>query len=137
VAVKTFRLPIQQSAWAEDQLNRFLRENRILAVNREWVAMGENSFWAVWIEYLEVPFRAGSSRSTTQTTLLGSDQDLQPEHIHHFKKWLCPAYAIWIWCGDKWQLDKATAGGEELQAVQPDFNGEYEGQHVKTEILVP
>jgi superfamily II DNA helicase RecQ len=50
---KSFAIPVHYGDWAERAMNDFLRTHRVLAVDRRWVDQGENSFWAVWIEYLE------------------------------------------------------------------------------------
>ena len=52
--IKSFIVPVMNSAWAEDALNGFVSSHRVLSVERRWVDQGSNSFWAVWVEYLEV-----------------------------------------------------------------------------------
>jgi len=51
--LKIFVLPIKNVEPAEAELNRFLRGNRILAVTKEFVNNGENSFWSIAVEYLD------------------------------------------------------------------------------------
>ena len=46
---KSFMIPIGYGDWAERELNSFLRSHRVLAVDRQWVDQGENSFWALWV----------------------------------------------------------------------------------------
>lgn len=50
---KTFAIPARYADSAERELNEFVRRHRVLAVDREWVAHGDNSYWAVWIDYVE------------------------------------------------------------------------------------
>ena len=38
---------------AEQEMNGFLRSHRVLAVKKEFVADGENSFWTFCVEFLE------------------------------------------------------------------------------------
>ena len=57
---KSFAIPVQHGEWAERELNEFVRSHRVLAVDRQWVDQGENSFWAVWIDYVE----ASAARAT-------------------------------------------------------------------------
>jgi hypothetical protein len=52
---KSFVIPVCHGDWAERELNEFLRTHRVLAVERRWVDRGENSFWAVWVDYLDTP----------------------------------------------------------------------------------
>jgi hypothetical protein len=47
---------------AEAELNRFLRGNRILAVTKEFVNNGENSFWSIAVEYLDPATGSASAR---------------------------------------------------------------------------
>ena len=51
--LKCFTLPIKNSVEAEAEMNGFLRGHRILAVKKEFVADGENSFWTFCVEYLD------------------------------------------------------------------------------------
>lgn len=52
---RTFQIPVRSADWAERELNTFLASHRVLAVDRRWVDQGENSFWAVWVDYLDSP----------------------------------------------------------------------------------
>jgi hypothetical protein len=50
---------------SEEEMNRFLRSVRVILVSREFVDLGENSFWAVAVEYMtmnEAETTAGSSQ---------------------------------------------------------------------------
>jgi superfamily II DNA helicase RecQ len=48
-----FRIPIQDPAAETEALNRFLSERRIVSVDREFVADGQNSFWTLSVAYVE------------------------------------------------------------------------------------
>ena len=52
--LKLFVLPIKNLGAAEAEMNAFLRGHRVLAVKKEFVADGENSFWSFCVEYLDV-----------------------------------------------------------------------------------
>ena len=43
--LKLFVLPIKNLGAAEAEMNGFLRGHRVLAVKKEFVPDGENSFW--------------------------------------------------------------------------------------------
>ena len=43
--LKVFVLPVKYLGAAEIEMNAFLRGHRVLAVKKEFVAEGENSFW--------------------------------------------------------------------------------------------
>jgi len=43
--LKLFILPVKNLAAAEAEMNVFLRSHRVLAVKKEFVSDGEDSFW--------------------------------------------------------------------------------------------
>ena len=47
--LKVFVLPVKNLGAAEAEMNAFLRGHRVLAVKKEFVADGENSFWSFTI----------------------------------------------------------------------------------------
>jgi len=51
--LKLFVLPIKNLGAAEAEMNAFLRGHWVLAVKKEFVADGENSFWTFCVEYLD------------------------------------------------------------------------------------
>jgi len=51
--LKVFVLPLKNIGAAEAEMNAFLRGHRVLAVKKEFVADGENSFWSFCVEYLD------------------------------------------------------------------------------------
>ena len=50
---KFFTIPIKDLDAAEESFNRFLRTVRLLSIDRKFVENGENSFWALSVEYLD------------------------------------------------------------------------------------
>jgi superfamily II DNA helicase RecQ len=57
--LKLFVLPLKNLGEAEAEMNAFLRSRRVLAVKKEFVPDGENSFWTFCVEHLDGP--AGAS----------------------------------------------------------------------------
>ena len=51
--LKLFIIPVKNLAAAEAEMNAFLRGHRVLAVKKEFVPDGENSFWAFCVEHLD------------------------------------------------------------------------------------
>jgi len=51
--LKLFVLPVKNLGAAEAEMNGFLRGHRVLAVKKEFVPDGENSFWTFCVEYLD------------------------------------------------------------------------------------
>jgi len=52
VQYKFFTIPITHPNDSEQELNTFIGSHRVLVVQREFVSNGENSFWALAVEYL-------------------------------------------------------------------------------------
>ncbi len=52
-------VPARSPELAQAELNAFLRGHRVLTVDRRWVELGENSYWAICVDYLE-PGGAGA-----------------------------------------------------------------------------
>jgi superfamily II DNA helicase RecQ len=50
--LKFFLIPIRGIEQAETEINRFLRSVRVVNLQREFVAQGDNSFWSMAVEYL-------------------------------------------------------------------------------------
>jgi hypothetical protein len=51
--LKLFIVPVKNIAAAQAEMNVFLRAQRVLAVKKEFVPDGENSFWTFCVEYLD------------------------------------------------------------------------------------
>ena len=63
---KSFVVPVFYAERAERELNQFLKSHRVLHVEQRWVDQGANSFWTVWIDYLEsdTPAAMGDGQSS-------------------------------------------------------------------------
>jgi superfamily II DNA helicase RecQ len=61
--LKMFVIPIKNISEAEAEMNGFLRGHRALAVKKEFVPDGENSFWTFCVEYLDRTAAASGSSS--------------------------------------------------------------------------
>ena len=61
-----FSIPARGDSGLQEDLNRFLRSHRVLTVHREFVPLGENSFWALAVEYMlgAAPAESTPGRST-------------------------------------------------------------------------
>ena len=47
------QVPANGQGGGKDALNRFLRGGRIASIRKEFVANGEDSFWAFCVEYVD------------------------------------------------------------------------------------
>ena len=75
---KFFTIPIKDLDAAEESFNRFLRTVRLLSIDRKFVENGENSFWALSVEYLDsqkqerLMGKGAGSSSTRPTSILAN-----------------------------------------------------------------
>lgn len=53
MGLRFFTIPVRSADEAQAELNAFLHSKKVLAVERRWVDLGENSFWSVVVDYLE------------------------------------------------------------------------------------
>ena len=84
--LKTFVLPIKNLAAAEAEMNAFLRSHRVLAVKKEFVADGENSFWTFCVEYLESAPGVMGGSSLTGRPKVDYKELLKPEEFEVFSR---------------------------------------------------
>ena len=84
--VKFFTIPIKQIVEAEEEANRFLRTRRVLATERRFVENGENSFWALAVEYLDGGSVGGSERKRGRKPRIDYMELLPPEQFTVFAK---------------------------------------------------
>lgn len=82
-----FQIPVTGGDAAE-ALNRSLRGGRITSVRREFVAAGENSFWAFCVDRVEAPGQAGARGSGGSSTRERVDykEVLPPEEFAVFSR---------------------------------------------------
>ncbi len=84
--LKLFILPVKNVAAAEAEMNAFLRSHRVLAVKKEFVSDGENSFWTFCVEYLEsVPGVIGAT-SLSGRPKVDYKEVLKPEAFEVFSR---------------------------------------------------
>lgn len=85
MSLKFFQIPARGCELSEADLNGFLQTRRILTVDRRWVDMGENSFWAICVDYLDA-----SNRKSADTSAAGGRnrvdyrQVLPPDQFEKF-----------------------------------------------------
>jgi len=81
--LKLFTVPIKNLAVPEGEMNAFLRGHRVLAVRKEFVADGENSYWTFCVEYMD-----GSARAAVLPDRPKVDyrEELTPEEFQVFSR---------------------------------------------------
>ena len=70
----------------EEEMNRFLRSVRVVQVSREFVDLGENSFWAVAVEYMIMNEAAATAGSTRKKKRIDYREVLSPQDFAVYVK---------------------------------------------------
>ena len=85
MSFRFFQIPARGSAEAEHELNQFLSTQRVLAVDRRWVDLGENSFWAICVDCLDQSvLRPDSKSSSNQRPRIDYKEVLSPDEFARF-----------------------------------------------------
>jgi superfamily II DNA helicase RecQ len=80
-----FQIPTRDSAEAERELNQCLSTHRVLAVDRRWVDLGENSFWAICVDCLDRSIAPTSNKSgSNQRPRIDYKELLSPQEFARF-----------------------------------------------------
>ena len=83
--LKLFIVPVKNLSLPEGEMNAFLRAHRVLAVRKEFVSDGENSFWTFCVEYLESA-PAGLAAPGSKLPKVDYKEVLQPEEFEVFSR---------------------------------------------------
>jgi superfamily II DNA helicase RecQ len=83
--LKLFILSVKNLTAAEAEMNAFLRSHRVLAVKKEFVSDGENSFWTFCVEYLEST-PAGNLPPGGKLPKVDYKEVLKPEEFEVFSR---------------------------------------------------
>ncbi|MEZ4599558.1 MAG: HRDC domain-containing protein [Syntrophotaleaceae bacterium] len=83
---KFYRIPVNNCDSAEEEFNRFLRGQRVLAVHREFVAQGESSYWALAVEYLPGEKGSAGTRETKRKQRVDYRELLSQQEFVRFAK---------------------------------------------------
>jgi superfamily II DNA helicase RecQ len=81
-----YAIPARGDAGLQEELNAFLRSHRVLTVHREFVAQGDNSFWALAVEYMEGAAGTPASSGRAGKARVDYKEVLSPEDFAVFAK---------------------------------------------------
>ncbi len=85
--LKLFVVPIKNLGGAEAEMNGFLRGHRVLAVKKEFVSDGENSFWTFCVEYLDgATATMGGGTPGNRSPKVDYKEVLKPEEFQVFSR---------------------------------------------------
>jgi superfamily II DNA helicase RecQ len=84
--LKLFVLPVKNLNAAEAEMNAFLRSHRMLAVKKEFVDDGENSFWTFCVEYLESAPGGNGGVGLSGRPKVDYKEVLKPEEFEVFSR---------------------------------------------------
>jgi superfamily II DNA helicase RecQ len=82
--LRLFIVPVKNVHAAEIEMNAFLRSHRVLAVKKEFVPDGENSFWTFCVEYLDAP--AGLAGGPGKPPKVDYKEVLKPDEFEVFSR---------------------------------------------------
>lgn len=54
--IKLFTIPVGDSGAAQDEMNRFLRSNKILEVQNQLISNENGAYWCFCVRYIEKAF---------------------------------------------------------------------------------
>ena len=81
----SYVLPIWPGSPEEEALNRFIRAHRIIQTRKEFIAIGEQHYWAILIEYLDHPASTGGAAEAIKSKV-DYKEILSPEDFTLFSK---------------------------------------------------
>jgi superfamily II DNA helicase RecQ len=81
-----FTVPVRSIAEAEAEHNPFLGSHKVLAVDRQWVDQGANSFWAVCVHYLVEGGTASSPKLLNGRSRVDYKEILAPAEFEVFPR---------------------------------------------------
>ena len=83
---KFFRVPVKSLEQWEDEINRFIRSVKVVHIERNFIDQGENSFWALAIEYLSGDVGSQAGMDTRKRAKVDYKELLSPEDFSVFVK---------------------------------------------------
>ena len=87
IQFKFFIVPVREIEAIETEINRFLRSVRVVHLQREFVAQGDNSFWSLAVEYLTDGALPGDEKgSSAKRSKIDYREVLPPEAFAIFVK---------------------------------------------------
>ena len=84
MSIRIFQIPARGCEETEAELNQFLASHRVLAMERHLVAVGENSYWAICVDYLERGAGGKATSTKNQRARVDYKELLSPEEFAQF-----------------------------------------------------
>ena len=100
MAQRFFVVPVQSSESAESDLNAFLSSHKVLTIDRRWVDLGANSFWAICIDYIAAGSKSADHDKSLTRSRIDYKEVLTPEefgvfsHLRQLRKEIAQVEAI-------------------------------------------
>ena len=86
MAFTFYKIPARGCLETERELNAFLATNRILSVDRRWVELGDNSYWALCVDYLPINPAQNSKSSRKYQSRVDYKDQLNEEDFKVFSE---------------------------------------------------
>ena len=97
--IRIFSIPIPSSETESQELNKFLRSNKILKVESELVQAGKEAFWSFCVRYLEETAKVKKEKKVDYKEVLDTDTFARFSELREIRKRIAseegiPAYAV-------------------------------------------
>ncbi len=86
MVLKFFTIPVRDASPTETELNSFLTSHRVLALDRQFVNLGENSFWTICVDYLPSSSSGDAGRGGDKKGRVDYREVLSPQAFAVFAK---------------------------------------------------
>lgn len=121
--IKVFTLPLQPNEEQTEELNHFLRANKVVDIKKELANLGGNSVWTFCIVYLETATKTTEANNFSKGQKIDYREILPPDIFERFaalrklrkaiaEKETVPAYAVFT--------DAELAEVAKLATITPD-----------------
>jgi len=81
-----FNIYTHQADSDTNMLNRFLQSNRIISVDRQFVANGQNSFWSICVVVADGQLESNNSAKSSKRSSIDYREKLSPEVFSVYAK---------------------------------------------------
>lgn len=103
MALRFFTVSVRAPADTEAELNAFLAQHKVLQVDRRWVDLGADSFWAICVDYLPDGAPGKPRNFATGRSRIDYKEVLTPEefaifvHLRELRREIAQAEAVPIY----------------------------------------
>lgn len=128
--IRVFTIPLFDNSAMTEEMNAFLREQKVLTIDRQQVSLGEQAFWTFCVTYIPQNSYATAQGKSAKTEKIDYKEVLDEATFDKFSKLrsirkqlaeqdAVPAYAVFT--------DSELAEIAKLEIIDPANIGKIEG----------